>query len=236
MWTGGLVTTGPRLGSAILAAMVTAARHADDWNASDYAANSRGQEAWGRALIAQLRVQPIDTILDIGCGDGRLTALLATAAPDGRVVGIDLSPDMIRLARERFGNQPNLMFETGDAATLPFDGGFTKVFSNATLHWVPDHAAVLDGIGRALEPGGRCLLQMAGAGNALEVMRALEACGDDVRWTELLAEPSPWAFLDDFTYRRLIDASGLRALDVRLFPRDMHHESRDAFRGWLRTT
>ena len=93
----------------------------------------------------------------------------------GRVLGIDQSRDMVRRALERHApRHANLDFEVGDASHLRFDGEFTVVFSNATLHWIRDHRPVLSGIARSLRTGGSVLLQMGGKGNAAEVVEVME--------------------------------------------------------------
>ena len=87
------------------------------WNAADYAANSAVQQIWARELIAQLQLRGDEHILDVGCGDGKVTAEMARAVPTGSVTGIDASPEMIRFARKTFppGKHPNLEFQIMDA-------------------------------------------------------------------------------------------------------------------------
>jgi len=92
------------------------------WNAADYAANSAAQQIWARELIAQLHLRGNELILDVGCGDGKVTAELARAVPKGSVTGIDASPEMIRFARKTFpsGKHPNLEFQVLDAREISF--------------------------------------------------------------------------------------------------------------------
>jgi trans-aconitate methyltransferase len=92
------------------------------WNAADYAANSSAQQIWARELIAQLNLRGDERVLDIGCGDGKVTAGLARAVPKGSVTGIDVSPEMIRFARKTFpsGKHPNLEFQVMDAREIDF--------------------------------------------------------------------------------------------------------------------
>ncbi len=148
------------------------------WNPTDYAQHSQGQERWAKELFRLLAPQPHESILDLGCGDGRHTAELSRLVPGGRVVGVDRSPAMVAYAREHFPATqfPNLTFLEADASALPFDAEFDAVFSNAVLHWVLDHRPVLAGIARSLRPGGRCVLQMGGKGNGDEVVAAIEDC------------------------------------------------------------
>src|SRR5882757_1470762 len=108
------------------------------WNAADYAKHSQGQERWAQELLAGSELRSDETVLDIGCGDGRTTAVIAQRVPNGTVLGVDLSADMVQHASDCFGDIHNLAFQQADASALPFDSRFTLVYSNATLHWVRD--------------------------------------------------------------------------------------------------
>ncbi|HEX4487743.1 MAG TPA: methyltransferase domain-containing protein [Terriglobales bacterium] len=200
---------------------------AHQWNPADYARHSQGQEVFARELIASLNLQPNEDVLDLGCGDGRMTAEIAKLAPAGRVVGVDRSGEMVAFAAENFYSS-NLSFQVADAAALPFREEFDTVYSSAVLHWVPDHNAALAGIARSLRPGGRCLLQMGGKGNGVEMTRAFEQTG---------AKPSgfTYAFHGAEEYRGMVEAAGLVADSVALIPKDMLHSSLAALTGWLRT-
>ncbi|HYE36456.1 methyltransferase domain-containing protein [Methylocaldum sp.] len=208
------------------------------WNPEDYSRHSAGQEHWARELLSGLNLRPDDSVLDIGCGDGRITAELAKHVPHGRAVGVDLSEDMIRYAASRFpaSNYPNLEFRQADAQALPFDSEFTVVYSNAALHWVRDHRPVLAGIARALKPGGRCVMQMGGRGNAAALIAAFDAVADDPEWRDAFEGfESTFGFHDAESYRQWLMEAGLDAERVRLIDKDMVHAHREAFTGWLRT-
>ncbi len=135
-----------------------------NWNAQDYAENSQNQFQWAQELIPKLKLQGKEALLDIGCGDGKITAELARCLPKGRAVGIDSSEKMIDLAKKAFPQKDylNLCFQVMDARKLTFKSEFDIVFSNAALHWIVDQNAVLAGVQRSLKPGGRMLFQMAG--------------------------------------------------------------------------
>lgn len=208
------------------------------WNPEDYARHSAGQEAWARELLAGLKLRQDDAVLDIGCGDGRITAAIADSVPTGRVIGVDLSPDMIGHALEHH-RRPNLSFRQADAQALPFVSEFTAVFSNAALHWIKDHRPVLAGIARALKPGGRCLMQMGGRGsrcNGSGVVAAFEAVAEDAEWRGHFADfKSSYGFHDAESYRRWLEEAGLHAEQVHTLDKDMVHADPKAFCGWLRT-
>src|SRR5439155_10468210 len=98
------------------------------WNAHDYSRHSSEQQKWANELIDKLDLNGDEHLLDIGCGDGKVTAALAARLPDGRVVGVDISPEMISFARMNFPAQ-NLSFLRADASALAFDAQFEFVCS-----------------------------------------------------------------------------------------------------------
>jgi len=208
------------------------------WNAADYAAHSRGQLAWALSTIERLELRPTDTVLDIGCGDGKVTAELARRVPSGRVVGVDSSPDMVRLATETWGaSSPNVEFHVADAGALALPAIFDLVFSNSTLHWIPDHPAVLRGVARALKPRGRVVLSMGGRGTAAAVHEALAELRAAGPWAPYLADlEAPHHFFGPEEYRDWLPQAGLRCRRAELTPRVMRHAQMAALEGWLRTT
>jgi trans-aconitate 2-methyltransferase len=209
------------------------------WDARDYHRHSAAQKGWALELLAKLALTGGERVLDVGSGDGKVTAEIARLVPRGRVVGVDASADMVRFARELFPAtaNPNLDFRVMDARSLAFDAEFDVVFSSATLHWVDDHAAVLRGIRRALVPGGRCLLQMGGKGNAEGVMQALGDVCARPRWARFFEGfVFPYAFLDAAAYAQLLANAGLSSKRVELIPKTMRQPGADGLAGWLRTT
>src|SRR5674476_141745 len=110
------------------------------WDAKDYARNSQNQYQWAKELIPKLKLKGNETLLDIGCGDGKITAELAKCLPNGRAVGIDSSAQMIKLTQNTFSSRdyPNLSFQVMDARKLIFQSEFDMIFSNAALHWIAD--------------------------------------------------------------------------------------------------
>src|SRR5262245_50473891 len=157
-----------------------------EWDALDYAENSQGQFGWAMSNIHKLRLQQRDRVLDVGCGDGKITAELARRVPEGSVTGVDRSDTMIALAR-RSVQRPNVVFLVLDAQALDFTEEFDAVFSNSAIHWMPDQFAVVHGIARALKPGGRVFLSMGGRGTAEIPRRVLANLMRESKWDQLLA-------------------------------------------------
>jgi trans-aconitate 2-methyltransferase len=208
------------------------------WNPQDYAQHSRTQEIWARELLSQIDLQSDDVVLDVGCGDGRTTAAIARTVSNGRVVGVDLSADMVTHATTQHCRTPtnNLRFAQADAGALPFAAEFSVVFSNATLHWVPDQRAAVHGIARALKPAGRLLAQMGGYGNVAEVIKAFEHVARGPRWRTIATLGElPYHFHVPSTYEGWLLESGMEIQQCRLIPKDMVHEDPATFIGWLRT-
>jgi trans-aconitate 2-methyltransferase len=209
------------------------------WDPEDYQKGSGEQQKWARELIAKLSLRGDERVLDIGCGDGKVTAEIARFLPNGTVLGIDSSEEMVCFAREHLGPgmYPNLSFEVEDARRLTFREEFDIVFSNATLHWVIDHRPVLRGIRRSLKPGGRLLAQMGGRGNAAGVVAILAKMAKDKRWTpNFTGFRFPYGFHGPEKYERWLKAAGLRPIRVELIRKDMVHGGRAQLAGWLRTT
>ncbi len=136
---------------------------AHEFDGNKYKAASAHQKEWGARLIRELGISGTERILDLGCGDGALTAQLAALAPQGSVLGIDASRGMIEAAQSHRAD--NLSFAVLDINELDFENEFDIVFSNAALHWVMNHEALLKNVVRALKPGGMLRFDFAGDGN-----------------------------------------------------------------------
>ncbi len=194
------------------------------WNSVDYGVHGGFVPELGRPVLALLEPVPGERILDLGCGDGALTEQLAAAG--ALVVGIDKSPNMIERARAR-----GLDARVGTAETLSFASEFDAVFSNAALHWVPDQAAVLAGVWRALKPGGRFVGEMGGHGNIAAIVVALVAvlARRGLDGAALL----PWTFPTAEEHAARLLAQGFAVESVTLFARPVPLPTDMA--GWLDT-
>ena len=210
-----------------------------NWNAQDYAKNSQNQLQWARELIPKLKLQGNEALLDVGCGDGKITAELARCLPKGRAVGVDSSEKMIDLAKKAFPQKdyPNLCFQIMDARKLTFKSEFDVVFSNAALHWIVDQKAVLAGVQRNLKPGGRLLFQMAGKGNAKDILSLINELMVVEPWKGFFDDMTfPYGFYDPEEYIAFMRQAGLLAERVELFPKDMKFNGAEGLAGWVRTT
>jgi trans-aconitate 2-methyltransferase len=209
------------------------------WNPSDYAANSAQQQSWARELIARLKLRGDEHVLDVGCGDGKVTAEIARTLPRGSATGIDASLQMIEFAQRTFppARFPNLKFRVMDARQIQLEPGFDRVFSNAALHWVSDHEAFLRGAAGCLRSGGRLVVSCGGQGNAHDIFVALRPVLRLARWREFFRKmETPYFFYAPEDYEQWLPRCGFEAVRVGLAPKDAAYDGRDGFAAVLRTT
>ena len=154
------------------------------WNPEDYAKNSDAQLKWAQELSKNIDLSKYSSILDVGCGDGKITANFAATLPSSKVLGIDSSPEMVAYATQKYHNSQysNLAFSCIDARQLEFEGKFDLIFSNAVLHWVDDHQAFLKGANWALQDRGRLIISCGGQGNAAEILKTFAELTTHKHW------------------------------------------------------
>jgi trans-aconitate methyltransferase len=195
------------------------------WNAHQYAQQGRFVADLAGGVFELLAPQPGERILDLGCGDGALTAKIA--ATGAEVVGVDSSPSMIEAA-QKLGLDARLI----EADALPFNHEFDAVFSNAALHWMRNQEAVLVGVHRALKSGGRFVAEMGGHGNIAAIHVALSAVlrqwGLDAEALEHNYFPTP------SRYTEQLQAAGFIVDQIFLIPRPTPLPQ-SGMRGWLET-
>ena len=209
------------------------------WDAKNYAKNSQNQYQWAKELIPKLKLQGKEALLDIGCGDGKITAELSRCLSSGKVVGVDSSSQMVTLAQSSFPKKdfPNLDFQVMDARKLVFQNEFDVAFSNAALHWIVDQKSVLLGVRRSLKPKGSLLFQMGGKGNAQAVLGILDDLLIEKQWREYFEGfKFPYAFCSPEEYTEMLVEAGLVPLRVELFPKIMKLDGAEGLAGWIRTT
>jgi len=208
-----------------------------DWNAERYHEVSAPQQAWGRRILDRLSVKGNEHALDLGCGTGRLTSVLAERLSRGRVVGLDRSPAMLQSASSWLREQSlEVPLVLGDGAALPFLSAFHVVFSAATFHWIHDHDALFRSIHDALKPGGRLLAQCGGGANVARLHARAERLMHDPRFASSFGGWSdPWFFADvDSTTHRLA-AAGFVEIDVGIQAAPTSFPGPDAYEEFVTT-
>lgn len=192
------------------------------WSADTYAKGAGFVPAYGEDVLAWLKPVPGERILDLGCGDGTLTAKLVEAG--ATVVGVDASPDFVVSARDK-----GIDAHEGRGEALQFDAQFDAVFSNAAIHWMPEPEAVIAGVKRALVPGGRFVGEFGGHGNVAAIVTAMRALAPQFGVDPALA--APWFFPSPERYRAMLEAAGFTVDAIALIPRPTPLPG--AMREWL---
>jgi trans-aconitate 2-methyltransferase len=203
-----------------------------EWNATEYARRSGLQQTMAEEVLALLDLEGSERVLDVGCGDGKITAEIAARVPRGTVVGVDASQDMISFASSHFGPtvRPNLRFEVGDARFLPFRNEFNRVVSFNALHWVPEQDAALGSIRSAMLSDGRALLRLVPAGERKSLENVIEETRRSSRWSaHFQGFHDPYLHLTPKQYAAAAVRNGLRVLRIHTEAKAWDFKSREAF-------
>jgi trans-aconitate 2-methyltransferase len=189
-------------------------------------------ERIGREVLQRLELRGDETVLDAGCGSGRVTEALLERLPQGHVIGVDGSAGMIEAAAQRLGGDVELLVQ--DLESLYLGGRrVDAVLSTATFHWLADHARLFTNLRGVLRTGGRLVAQCGGTGNTAELLAATQSAGELEPFAAHLGGwAGPWNFVGpEETAARLRDA-GFSEIRTWLVSRPAPYED---LREWLRT-
>jgi trans-aconitate 2-methyltransferase len=201
------------------------------WDGGAYDRVSEPMERMGLGVLGRLPLRGDETVLDAGCGSGRITEALVERLPRGRVIAVDGSASMIEAARERLGDSVEL--RVADLVGLELGETVDAVLSTATFHWIADHDALFASLRGALRPGGRLVAQCGGVGNVAGVHAAAQTAGAAALFAEHLAGwHGPWHFATPDDTERRLHAAGFA--DVRCWLQE-RPVTPDEPRDYLRT-
>ena len=199
-----------------------------DWDAATYDRISTPQQRWAAEQLDGLRLAGDETVLDAGCGSGRVTLELCDRVPRGRVYAVDVAPSMAAHAREALGDRATVFCQ--DLVELDLPEPVDAIFSNATFHWIHDHAALFAALHRALRPGGQLVAQCGGKGN-IDAFRTL---ADEIATEEPFAPyfadwKRPWNYATDSETAARLEHAGFGDVNCWLEPKSVTPEDPRAF-------
>ncbi len=200
-----------------------------NWNANLYDDKHAFVFKYGEDLVELLKPQQREKILDLGCGTGYLTNIIASGGAD--VIGIDNSIEMIAKARASY---PQIDFYVQSATSFHFEDHFDAVFSNAVLHWISDKEKVVSHVFEYLKRNGRFVLEMGGKHNVNKIIRALQKSLIKNGY-EKNAATQPWYFPSLGEYTSLLEANGFRVVYAIYYDRETKlNDKENGIKDWIK--
>jgi len=220
-----------------------------EWSGEDYAHNSSPQWNWAKKFFVQIPFNPGEKVLDIGCGDGKITAYLAQQYKI-EIIGIDVSESQLAYALQTYGNVPNVTFRNESALSLErlAPSTFNRIVSFTCLHWIENHQAVVQGVSKLLQKGGtwNCTFSWHVTPHYLETSEKLKSSDRWKSYFQNFALPRVWAFdeikkamlTEEQDYRKaylnwIQPIDGLKIVKADIVWQDEFFDSEDSFKGYL---
>jgi trans-aconitate 2-methyltransferase len=210
-----------------------------EWDAAAYNKQSALQKYLADKHLASVALDGTERVLDLGCGDGKITAEIADRLPHGSALGVDPSTAMIAFARRHFGApvRRNLDFAVADAAQLPYRNEFDLVVSFNALHWVRAQQLALQSIRQALRRSGSAFLEFVPQGPRTSLEDVIEATRTGARWARYFAGyVAPYVHFTPEEYRQMAEACRLRVDRIDIEDTAWSFETREAFVSFAQTT
>jgi trans-aconitate 2-methyltransferase len=211
-----------------------------EWDASEYEAVSAPQTSWGADLLEifleRRGLRGDEVVIDAGCGTGRVTELLLRYLPNGTVLAVDASENMVEAARRRFAGEARVRVEHQDLLLLELDRPVDVIFSTATFHWIKDHELLFERLARTLKPGGRLVAQCGGKGNIARTLAVIErVMGEDRFRDAFVGWERGWNFADPETTKARLEGAGFEEVETWLHEELTEFGSVDELARFLKT-
>jgi len=213
-------------------------RTRSEWDPNRYVDVSNQQMQWALETLQNAALRGNEDILDVGCGDGKITASIAEITT-GRVLGIDRSRTMIAYAKQTHecSDKPNLQFDIGEAETYRPQMNVHIIVSFTALHWVSDHQTLLGHFNDILADAGKLVLQFPGQGNAEPLIEVAFEIMNDSQWKPYFTDfRFPWSFFAVDQYTEWLKQAGFRPHDVKLLGKAMAHQGTQGLAAWMKAT
>ena len=207
-----------------------------EWNSEAYQRLSRPQFGWGKKVLDRVGLRGDETVLDAGCGTGRLTGELLERLPRGRVLAVDLSANMLQTARHELepGFSRHVWFTVADLQQLPFHEIVHGIFSTAAFHWIRDHERLFRSLHDALRPGGWLEAQCGGGPNLAALLRRAQTLIAAAPLAQFFAGwQSPWEYASPETTARRLRRAGFTDISTGLEAAPVQLSSAEEYREYL---
>ncbi|HEV2527146.1 MAG TPA: methyltransferase domain-containing protein [Thermomicrobiales bacterium] len=210
------------------------------WDATTYHRVSDPHARWGAPIVERLDLRGDETVIDAGCGTGRVSAQVLERLPRGRLIAVDRDAAMIQSARTTLGPVTNGRVRYVRADLLNLDAAVgepaDRVFSTATFHWIDDHARLFGALFRSLRPGGWLVAQCGGAGNIGRLREHVDKIAADPAFAPYLAGwPGPWTFSDADTVAQHLLAAGFDEIQTELIDAPVTHPDAETYAEFIRS-
>ncbi len=204
-------------------------KKSDRWDAKHYKKHSNTQFKGALATLKSYSFKGNEDILDIGCGDGKITAQIAKHIPDGSILGIDTSKNMIEVCKKDFGHIKNLTCKHVSAESFVATKTFDLIVSFSTFHWIKDQEKVITNIFDWLKPGGTLVIMTSG-GNA----PAIEKVFEKEYWQKELPVQTneTWHGKTSIDYQNMLKQAGFMNIKIETIQASRFFENKDAFIGY----
>ncbi len=200
--------------------------------AKSYHNNSSLQFHETAKCVESMSFQKNETLLDLGCGDGKVSNLLATKVPKGKVLGLDISKNMIDLARTLY-KRDNLEFHVDDATFPNLTEQFDKLFSFYSFHWLANQDLALQSYNALLKPGGLFILQMPEKSTG-RVSFACEKVAREGDWEKYFGDKRLCKnYLSIEELSQLLLENGFEILEINHFQDTGSFDSVKDFENWV---
>jgi trans-aconitate 2-methyltransferase len=212
------------------------------WDATTYDRISDIQESWGHEVLERRRWKENEIVLDAGCGSGKITKVISTKVPKGKVFAVDSDSSMITIAKENLEEISNIQYKKADLSEIYLDEKVDVVFSNATLHWILNHRKMFEHFWQILKPNGEILIQCGGYGEFAKTLPIFNKvrksnqfynyfCNDkgEDTWKQ------PWYFAKKEDTEKMLKEIGFKNIQVSLENREYEFNNKEEYFLFIKT-
>lgn len=208
----------------------------EKWDAETYHKISHIQEAWAKELILNNKWNGDEVVLDAGCGTGKVTNLIARIVNRGRIYAVDIDENMITIARKKYQHLKNVIYLISDITNVNLPQSVDIVFSNAAIHWIPNHHRLFKNFYDMLKPDGKILIQCGGKGNLGKTHEILESLRKEKEFAKYFRNwQEPWYFPSASEAFSILKNTGFRDIHTEISKKTAVFQGSQDYRLFMKT-